>query len=497
MPRLELCGAKLLTIILINTANILKIPAKDWHCWTDSSIILAWLDGRTRSLPVFVQNRVHFILQVTKPSTWHHVPTADNPANCASRGIMPQELLHHPLWWEGPPWLSQDPVPMPKQPPRKELLETPPSVNVVTQQSTLAEDICNMSSNYPLIISTTAWCLRFCSNLLHSRTHSPKADKSLPLVQVVIIKSVVNTTVPVLTGAERRAAELWILQQSQARLFSSEKLAILKGKPLSRSSKLKALHPLLDHNQLLRVGGRLANSTLSKSQQHPVIADARDPFIQKYFQHLHTTLCHCGPSLLLCAAGAKLHVLGARRLSRAVCSKCVPCRRRQPHLQHQLMGELPAPRVTPTAPFTHTGMDFAGPFILKKGHTRRPVKIEAHVCIFVCMTFKAVHLEVVSDQTTAAFKAALHRFVACPIHLYSDNGPNFTGARNELTRLYRFLRQQESDEEIQHFLSSHHNITWHNSPPRSPHFGGLWESAVKGMKRHLKTVMGNTLLTFE
>ena len=116
------------------------------------------------------------------------------------------------------------------------------------------------------------------------------------------------------------------------------------------------------------------------------------------------------------------------------------------------------------------------------------------------MTFKAVHLEVVSDQTTAAFQAALHRFIArrnCPIHLYSDNGPNFTGAKNNLQQLYRFLKQQESDEEIQHFLSTHHQITWHNSPPRSPHFGGLWESAVKGMKRHLKKVMGNTLLTFE
>ena len=531
VPRLELCGAKLLTLILINTANILKIPAKDWHCWTDSSIVLAWLDGRTRSLPVFVQNRVHSIMQVTKPSTWLHVPTAANPADCASRGIMPQELLHHPLWWEGPPWLSEDPVPIPKQPPRKELLETH-SVNVLTKHSTLAEDIGNRSSTYPLTISNTAWWLKFCYNLLHGRIPLPfcrhdlplsprtttlqnsqhvhiltragcNTDKSLPLIIKTTecpMASAKKTLVPILTGAERRAAELWLLQQSQARLFPNEIQAILKGKPLSRSSKLKALHPLLDHNQLLRVGGRLSNSTLSKSQQHPIIADARDPFIQKYFRHLHTTLCHCGPSLLLCSVGAKLHVLGAGRLSRAVCSKCVTCRRRQLHLQHQLMGELPAPRVTPTAPFTHTGMDFAGPFTLKKGHVRRPATVEVHICVFICMTFKAVHLEVVSDQTTAAFKAALHRFVSrrnCPIHLYSDNGPNFTGAKNELKRLYKSLRQQESDEEIQHFLSTHHNITWHNSPPVSPHFGGLWESAVKGMKKHLKKVMGNTLLTFE
>ena len=193
-------------------------------------------------------------------------------------------------------------------------------------------------------------------------------------------------------------------------------------------------------------------------------------------------------------------MLSARRLSRATCSKCITCRRRQPHLQHQLMGELPAPRVTPISPFTHTGMDYAGPFTIRQGHTRRPVKNDAYICVFVCMTFKAVHLEVVSDQTTAAFKAALQRFVArrnCPTHLYSDNGPNFTGARNQLHSLYKFLRQQEADEEIQHFLSANLQITWHNSPPRSPHFGGLWESAVKGMKMHLRRVVGSSLLTFE
>ena len=485
IPRLELCGAKLLTQIIVNTAKILQIPANDWHCWTDSAIILAWLDGRDRAHPVFVQNRVRHILQFTQPSNWHHVPTADNPADCASRGITPRELLHHYLWWEGPPWLKENPVPMPKQPPRKELLEHP-SVNTVTQtQYTLAENICNMTNQYALNISTAAWTLKFIHNL---RDRPPKADNPSTL------------PVPVLSGTERRQAEIWLLKQAQIRLFSPEREAILKGKQFPRSSRLKALHPFLDKHQLLRVGGRLANSNLSLSQQQPVIADARDPFIQHFFKHLHVTLCHCGPSLLLCHAGRKIHVLGARRLSRAICSQCIPCRRRKPHLQHQLMGELPSPRVTPTAPFTHTGMDFAGPFVLKKGHTRRPVKIEVFICIFICLSVKAVHLEVVSDQTTAAFKAALQRFISrrsCPVHLYSDNGSNFVGAKNDLKRLYRLLHQPDSNQEIQHFLSTHHQITWHNSPPRSPHFGGLWESAVKSMKSHLKTTMGNSLLTFE
>ena len=495
IPRLELCGAKLLTTILSNTAKVLDIPANDWHCWTDSAIILAWLDGRTRAHPVFVQNRVTAIMDKTQPKHWHHVPTTDNPADCASRGITPQELLHHSLWWEGPPWLKENPFPMPKQPPRKELLDLPHSVNTVTiKQCAFAENICKMSNSYSLNISNTAWALKFLHNLKH-KPPKDSVDKHLPISRYPNA-----TPVPILSGAERREAEVWLLKQAQIRLFSSEREAISKGKHLPKSSKLKALHPFLDENQLLRVGGRLANSSLSLSQQHPIISDARDPFMQNYFLHLHKSLCHCGPSLLLCKAGSKLHVLGARRLSRATCSRCITCRRRQPHPQHQLMGELPSPRVNLTTPFTHTGMDFAGPFTIKKGHTRRPVKIDVFVCIFICLTFKAVHLEVVSDQTTAAFKAAMQRFVSrrsCPVHMYSDNGSNFLGARNDLNKLYKFLKQPDSTEEIRHFLSKHHQISWHNSPPRSPHFGGLWESAVKSMKRHLKTTMGNTLLTFE
>ena len=195
-----------------------------------------------------------------------------------------------------------------------------------------------------------------------------------------------------------------------------------------------------------------------------------------------------------------MHVVGARRLSRAVCSQCKICRRASPRPQPQLMGELPYPRVNPTAAFTHTGMDFAGPFQLKLGHTRRPVKIEAHICVFICLTYKAVHLEVVSDLTTLAFQASLQRFISrrnCPRHLYSDNGSNFVGAKNELNRLYKFLRQEETDTAIQHYLLKHHNVTWHSIPQRATHFGGLWESAVKSMKKHLKRVMGPTLLNFE
>ena len=53
------------------------------------------------------------------------------------------------------------------------------------------------------------------------------------------------------------------------------------------------------------------------------------------------------------------------------------------------MGQLPSARVNPSPPFAKTGMDFAGPFLLKNGHTRKPVIIKSYVCIFVCFSTKA------------------------------------------------------------------------------------------------------------
>ena len=134
---------------------------------------------------------------------------------------------------------------------------------------------------------------------------------------------------------------------------------LLHNHDVAPSSRLVALAPFVDDKHLLRVGGRLKNSSLKYSQSHPIILDSKDPFTMLIFTHFHVCLGHCGPSLLLCIVGKRFHVLGARRLSRTICSQCTTCRRVSPQPQKQYMGDLPLERVNFTPPFTITGTDFA------------------------------------------------------------------------------------------------------------------------------------------
>ncbi|XP_058827202.1 uncharacterized protein LOC131687165 [Topomyia yanbarensis] len=83
-----------------------------------------------------------------------------------------------------------------------------------------------------------------------------------------------------------------------------------------------------------------------------------------------------------------------------------------------------------------------------------------------------------------------------PKHIHSDNGKNFEGARNELRDLYLMLQNDRVMEAIQSHLSNK-GITWHMTPPKAPHFGGLWEAAVKVAKKHLQRQLGNVRLSFE
>ncbi|XP_062558095.1 uncharacterized protein LOC134222967 [Armigeres subalbatus] len=166
----------------------------------------------------------------------------------------------------------------------------------------------------------------------------------------------------------------------------------------------------------------------------------------------------------------------------------------------QLMGDFPSYRIQPAPTFAYTGVDFAGPFLIKS-HTasRRPLITKAYVCLFVCMLTRAIYLELVSDLTTSAFLAALRRFTSrrgLPCKMFSYNATNFVGAQNELEELARLFKDQQQARKISEYCTGQ-GIEWSFIPPRSPHFGGIWEAGVKQVKHHLTRIVGGYKLSYE
>ena len=116
IPRLELCGALTLSKLLDVIRKELQIPLDQTFAWTDSAIVIGWLNAPAAKPKTFVANRVEDIHSKIPAIHWKHVPTRSNPADLVSRGVQPKDLLQTEIWWKGPPWLSQPPGRWPQRP---------------------------------------------------------------------------------------------------------------------------------------------------------------------------------------------------------------------------------------------------------------------------------------------------------------------------------------------------------------------------------------------
>jgi len=112
IPRLELSAALVLSQLMLFVRNSLCLNSAPVFLWTDSTIVLT----RVRSFPMdHIRGQSRIQNSNLPDEAWRYVPTSSNPADCASRGLHPDELLGHDLWWRGPSWLTSDPIEWPSE----------------------------------------------------------------------------------------------------------------------------------------------------------------------------------------------------------------------------------------------------------------------------------------------------------------------------------------------------------------------------------------------
>lgn len=291
-----------------------------------------------------------------------------------------------------------------------------------------------------------------------------------------------------------------LVQLSQRQTFAQELHSLKNRGKIPRTSSILSLNPFLDENQIIRVGGRLANANLLHHIKHPILLDHKHRLCELIAPNVHIEQFHCGPQTLLYTMRQSFWPTSGRNLARKIVRACIRCFKVKPPFDAApIMGNLPAPRLEPNSVFLNVGVDYAGPFSLNANKLRNNKLLKAYIAIFVCLSTKALHLELVTELSTDAFIAAFRRFVSRrgkPANMYSDNGTNFVEANHELENLNSLLKNRDNQGEISTAFSGD-KISWHFIPASSPTFGGLWEAGVKLTKHHLRRVLANTHLTYE
>lgn len=478
IPRLELCAC-LLGAKLINSVKAclnIEIPI---IMWSDSQIALWWINTEPSSLQTFVSNRVSIIQSLTKIEDWKYCSTNNNPADIASRGVLPKQFMSKSShWWTGPDFLRRSSTEWPSTSFRDTQIKLPElKTNVFTVNTNAvisSFSLFHKFSDFNKLKRVTAYCIRFIKNKFFGKRLFGQ-----------------------LTVNEMEDAHVVLIKIAQKESFSDELKILCKNKCLPMKHKFASLALFLDNNGVIRVGGRLKNTFLPFNIKHPMLLSSKHIFTKLVFEYKHKQLLHPGPQLLLSSIRQFYWAVGGLNLAKKTVKTCMTCFKFNPVPLTCSMASLPNDRVKIRLPFEITGIDYAGPFSILNRRGRGVKIVKCYLAVFICFCTKAVHFEVVSDLTTENFLACLKRFISrrgIPSVCYSDNGSTFVGARNEMNKFGQFLYNNHKKVIDS---TSHLNLTWKFIPPYTPNHGGLWEAAVKSAKHFLKRSLFNKNVTYE
>lgn len=476
LPKLELCSSVLAGELSSSIITSLKLVPEKTCFWSDSEVALAWISQPPLKWNVYVANRVASIQALTQGCTWSYVKSKDNPADCASRGILAQDLVEHSLWWKGSPWLA---TPEEEWPESQNKFKTNLEVKGKTILLTKNSDSFNFVENF----SSLRKVIRILARIFQWKT-----PNRFRVTRVSI--------------AELKYALVVLVKMTQLHYFEQEINQLRTGKNLqlgNAGKSLAKLNPFLDSHGVLRVGGRIRHSRLPYNKKHPMILPREGHLTQLIIRDGHDSTLHGSIQEVLNYVRHTFWVMGGRNTIQKALTSCVNCNRVKGKLCAQIMADLPIPRiVSESQTFVHTGLDYAGPVCYRVSSSRNAKRLKCYIALFVCFSTKAVNLQLVTDKSTDGFMKAFVRFTSSrgkPNVMYSDNERAFVKADRIIQKETRMVFQQ-IHEEAKDILANE-GITWLFNPPEAPHQGGLWESNIKSMKRHLFASLGNALLTFE
>jgi hypothetical protein len=474
IPRLELLALLIAVRLLEFVRNCLSFSGET-VVWSDSQCTLFWIQS-SKVQTRFIENRLQEIRKAANVE-FRYVPSKDNPADQASRGV-PLDSVGD-LWWHGPEWCSRSRSEWPDQTESMKLArssenngETAPQADEsteahVTETELMAAPPIEVAkySTFQRLVRVTAWCLRFIRNARLKRPRSNRRTHS--------------EVSPPLQPDELNEATILHVKASQSQ-FYGELLATLK-----RNGK----HPLkntlgvqLDDQGLIRCHGRLANMDAEEGTRFPLLLNPKCRISELVIRGHHNQSFHAGVESTLASVRSQFWIPKGRSLVKRVIKNCNHCRKFDVGtFKRPPMPNLPAVRVKKSEAFEHIGLDNFGPLLTRSAPSEDVSK--RWVTMFTCLATRAVHLELVKNQSAEEFLMAIRRFVARrgkPKSIVCDNATQFKAVR--------------CADPFSKYLSGE-EIKWYFIPQLSPWSGGVYERLIKVVKVTMNKAVGRRMLS--
>lgn len=334
IPRLELSAAVVATRSSDLLRREMEIENLQEYFWTDSKVVLGYINNDEKRFHVFVANRIQQIKSSTEPSQWQYVASENNPADHASRGLMAKELVES-NWFTGPSFLWQKDLPKEEEFKVRELNEDDPEIKRAQVHTTKANEERSLSdrlqkfSDWKRVVRAIARLKRLAKEVKGLKTRSNE----------------------VTTLEERMQAEQFIIHAVQEEAFSDEIKALKQKKEVQRnkSTKLHKLNPFMDSQDILRVGGRLTQATLHPHVKHPAILPKGHHVSRLLIRHYHEKVKHQGRGMTINELRSSgIWILGCSSEVSSLIFKCINCRKLRKCNQEQKMADLPLERMEAT-----------------------------------------------------------------------------------------------------------------------------------------------------
>ncbi|XP_011859870.1 PREDICTED: uncharacterized protein LOC105557283 [Vollenhovia emeryi] len=407
IPRLELCGAVLLTKLVAQVIRVFQNKDTPIFLWTDSAVSFTWINNHPSKWKDFVHNRVCFIQETLPQAVWKFVPGNQNPADYATQGLTPAQLSLLPEWWHGPVWLSQsskewpDKIQLPKI--NENLEERPNKVATIVKDN--LHDIWNLIhkySNLTRLLRITATCSRAIARLR-------RTGDSLGVTP--------------LTAVELEHAKTFWLQDLYVRPCPGYRLIRWRLKLEEYDYEIihKSGQSNVNVDALSRYPAenkKLIHHVEGEREQREYTAEQKEQTLYEY--HDAPLGGHQGVARTLHRIKLRHHWHGLNKDVESYVAKCEFCQKNK--LRHKTKMPLVITD-TPTRPFEKCALDIVGPLTITATGNKYALTFQDNLTKFS----KAIPLENQEANTVAkAFVTKIILEHGIPEKVLTDQGTNFT-----------------------------------------------------------------------